>query len=195
MSPYFNSDGNIRYFEYENDEMFFLSSYQSPEPQRGMAFLPKRAVNVAECEVVRAYKVTSSLVEPISFKVPRKVRRACPRPRFEGKLADEKLTLLSSFQSDAFQSDIYPPALGDEPGLTADEWFSGKDANPKTIDLESGFQVKAKQEFVTSAQVESPAATEPSTPTASKSAAASISSDEVRRGRMRRWNHNYGVMC
>jgi hypothetical protein len=39
--------------------------------------LPKRSVNVAECEVVRAYKVTSSLVEPISFKVPRKVRRAC----------------------------------------------------------------------------------------------------------------------
>lgn len=77
MSPCFNSDGNIRYFEYENDEMFFLSSYQSPEPQRGMAFLPKRSVNVAECEVVRAYKVTSSLVEPISFKVPRKVRRAC----------------------------------------------------------------------------------------------------------------------
>jgi len=73
------SDGNIRYYEYENDEMFFLSSYQSPDPQRGMAFLPKRAVNVSECEVVRAYKVTSSLVEPISFKVPRKVKkkRAC----------------------------------------------------------------------------------------------------------------------
>lgn len=70
------SDGNIRYYEYENDEMFFLSSYQSPEPQRGMAFLPKRAVNVSECEVVRAYKVTSSLVEPISFKVPRKVSLA-----------------------------------------------------------------------------------------------------------------------
>jgi coronin-1B/1C/6 len=70
------SDGNIRYYEYENDEMFFLSSYQSPEPQRGMAFLPKRAVNVSECEVVRAYKVTSSLVEPISFKVPRKVSPA-----------------------------------------------------------------------------------------------------------------------
>jgi coronin-1B/1C/6 len=69
------SDGNIRYYEYENDEMFFLSSYQSPDPQRGMAFLPKRAVNVSECETVRAYKVTSSLVEPISFKVPRKVKK------------------------------------------------------------------------------------------------------------------------
>jgi len=146
-------DGNIRYYEYENDEMFFLSSYQSPEPQRGMAFLPKRAVNVSECEVVRAYKVTSSLVEPISFKVPRK--------------------------SDAFQSDIFPPAIGDEPALTADEWFSGKDANPKTIDLESGFTVKAKQEFVTSAAVESPSATEPATPTATKSRSGSQSDEGI----------------
>ncbi|KAG2178707.1 hypothetical protein INT44_001860 [Umbelopsis vinacea] len=145
-------DGNIRYFEYENDEMFFLSSYQSPEPQRGMAFLPKRSVNVSECEVVRAYKVTSSMVEPISFKVPRK--------------------------SDAFQSDIYPPAFGDEPSLTADEWFSGKDADPKTISLEDGFQVKAKQEFVTSAPEESAVSAEPSSSTATKSASGSMSSDE-----------------
>ncbi|CAO3678854.1 unnamed protein product [Umbelopsis ramanniana] len=144
-------DGNIRYYEYENDEMFFLSSYQSPDPQRGMAFLPKRAVNVSECEVVRAYKVTSSLVEPISFKVPRK--------------------------SDAFQSDIYPPAFGDEPSLTADEWFSGKDADPKLISLEDGFQVKAKQEFVTSAPEESPVSAEPAA-IDSKAAAGSMSSDE-----------------
>ncbi|KAG2174290.1 hypothetical protein INT43_004313 [Umbelopsis isabellina] len=140
-------DGNIRYFEYENDELFFLSAYQSSEPQRGMAFLPKRSVNVSECEVVRAYKVTSSLVEPISFKVPRK--------------------------SDAFQSDIYPPAIGDEPALTADEWFSGKDANPKTIDLEAGYTVKAKQEFVTSASVEAPATPKEKSSEPSKSAASS----------------------
>ncbi|KAI8575506.1 hypothetical protein K450DRAFT_261518 [Umbelopsis ramanniana AG] len=145
-------DGNIRYYEYENDEMFFLSSYQSPEPQRGMAFLPKRAVNVSECEVVRAYKVTSSMVEPISFKVPRK--------------------------SDAFQSDIYPPAFGDEPSLTADEWFSGKDADPKTISLEDGFQVKAKQEFVTSAPEESSVSAEPSAVASKSAASRSMSSDE-----------------
>ncbi|KAM3583442.1 Coronin-like protein crn1 [Umbelopsis sp. WA50703] len=147
-------DGNIRYFEYENDELFFLSAYQSPEPQRGMAFLPKRSVNVSECEVVRAYKVTSSLVEPISFKVPRK--------------------------SDAFQSDIYPPAIGDEPALTADEWFGGKDANPKTIDLEAGYTVKAKQEFVTSATAEAPAALADKSSEAAKPAAASSDNDSAK---------------
>jgi hypothetical protein len=63
--------------------------------------------------------------------------------------------------------------------LPAADWFSGKDANPKTIDLESGFTVKAKQEFVTSAAVESPSATEPATPTATKTPSGS-QSDEVR---------------
>ncbi|KAL1915477.1 uncharacterized protein VTP21DRAFT_6601 [Calcarisporiella thermophila] len=118
-------DGNIRYYEYENDEMFFLSEYKSPEPQRGMAFLPKRAVNVNECEIARAYKVGNGIVEPISFTVPRK--------------------------SDAFQSDIYPATIGDEPALTADEFFAGKNANPKLIDLEKGFSVKEKKQFVTKA--------------------------------------------
>jgi hypothetical protein len=41
------SDGNIRYFEYENDKFEFLSEYKSSDPQRGIAFLPKRGVNVS----------------------------------------------------------------------------------------------------------------------------------------------------
>jgi hypothetical protein len=41
------SDGNIRYFEYENDKFEFLAEYKSADPQRGMAFLPRRGVNVS----------------------------------------------------------------------------------------------------------------------------------------------------
>lgn len=41
------SDGNIRYFEYENDKFEFLSEYKSGDPQRGMAFLPRRGINVS----------------------------------------------------------------------------------------------------------------------------------------------------
>ena len=40
------SDGNIRYFEYENDKFEFLSEYKSGDPQRGIAFVPKRGINV-----------------------------------------------------------------------------------------------------------------------------------------------------
>jgi hypothetical protein len=70
--------------------------------------------------------------------------------------------------------------------LTADEWFSGKDADPKLISLEDGFQVKAKQEFVTSAPEESPVSAEPAAidskavAAGSKAATGSMSSDEVR---------------
>jgi hypothetical protein len=40
------SDGNIRYFEYENDKFEFLSEYKSGDPQRGIAFMPRRGINV-----------------------------------------------------------------------------------------------------------------------------------------------------
>ena len=68
-----NSDGNIRYYEWENDTLFSLSEHKSSDPQRGMCFLPRRALEVTECEIARAYKVTTSGIEPIAFVVPRKV--------------------------------------------------------------------------------------------------------------------------
>ncbi|CEI91860.1 Putative Coronin [Rhizopus microsporus] len=107
-----------------------------------MGFMPKRGLNVNECEVARAYKVGHSIVEPISFTVPRK--------------------------SDAFQSDIFPPCLSDEPALTADEWFEGKNADPKLVDLEAGFTAKAKKEFVPTAAPVEEVKNEPSSPVKEK---------------------------
>ncbi|KAB5558324.1 hypothetical protein GE09DRAFT_1118787 [Coniochaeta sp. 2T2.1] len=105
-------DGNIRYFEYENDKFEFLSEYKSGEPQRGIAFLPRRGINVHENEVMRAFKtVNDSYIEPISFTVPRR--------------------------AETFQSDIFPPAVGTKPGVSALEWLNGKTALPAKIDLES----------------------------------------------------------
>ena len=49
-------DGNIRYFEFENGKFEFLSEYKSADPQRGIAFIPKRGVNV------RSYRL---LLRPI----------------------------------------------------------------------------------------------------------------------------------
>ncbi|RKO98967.1 hypothetical protein CXG81DRAFT_15211 [Caulochytrium protostelioides] len=119
-------DGNIRYYEWVDDEqgLHYLSEYKSTDPQRGVTFLPKRAVDVSNVEVARAYKVTPTMVEPISFRVPRK--------------------------SDAFQSDLYPDTLGDEPALTADAFFAGETATPHLISLEKGFTPLAR-EFTTSA--------------------------------------------
>ncbi|KAK9469644.1 hypothetical protein V1512DRAFT_14611 [Lipomyces arxii] len=105
-------DGNIRYYEYENDELFELSEYKSGEPQRGIAFMPKRGVSVHENEVVRAYKTCNdNLIEPIQFFVPRR--------------------------AETFQNDIFPDCPSGEPALTASEWFGGKDSAPKLLSLES----------------------------------------------------------
>ncbi|TFK19401.1 microtubule binding protein [Coprinopsis marcescibilis] len=108
-------DGNIRYYEYESDSLFALSEYKSSDPQRGMCFLPRRALNVADCEIARAYKVYGSTVEPIAFIVPRK--------------------------ADSFQSDIYPPAPSSDPSLSASEFFNGKQAPANYVSLGDGSAV------------------------------------------------------
>ncbi|RCI11662.1 hypothetical protein L249_7216 [Ophiocordyceps polyrhachis-furcata BCC 54312] len=108
-------DGNIRYFEYENDKFEFLSEYKSADPQRGIAFLPRRGINVHENEVMRAYKtVNDSYIEPISFTVPRR--------------------------AETFQADIFPPAIGTKPAASAKEWLDGKTGIPSKIDLESIYE-------------------------------------------------------
>lgn len=69
-------DGNIRYYEVVDEApyIYFLSEFKSKDPQRGMCMLPKRAVNVSDCEIVRLCKLGNKLMEPVSFQVPRKVR-------------------------------------------------------------------------------------------------------------------------
>lgn len=64
---------------------------------------------------MRAYKtVNDSYIEPISFTVPRR--------------------------AEVFQSDIYPPATGIKPAVSAAEWLSGKDGIPPKIDLQSIYE-------------------------------------------------------
>ncbi|KAJ2080465.1 Coronin-like protein crn1 [Coemansia sp. RSA 988] len=104
-------DGNIRYYEYSDDQMYQLSEYSSPEPQRGLGVMPKRGVDVNKCEVMRFYKVASgTMIEPITFRVPRK--------------------------SESFQADIYPPAAAGVAALTADKYFAGETAEPVLIDMD-----------------------------------------------------------
>ncbi|CAH0026918.1 unnamed protein product [Clonostachys rhizophaga] len=114
-------DGNIRYYEYENDKFEYLSEYKSAEPQRGLAFMPRRGINVHDNEVMRAYKtVNDSYVEPISFTVPRR--------------------------AETFQADIFPPAVGNKPAVSASEWLGGKSGLPAKIDLESIYEGTAPKE-------------------------------------------------
>jgi coronin-1B/1C/6 len=131
-------DGNIRYYEYENDSLHSLAEYKSTDPHRGMCFLPRRALNVAECEIARAYKLTGGTVEPLAFIVPRK--------------------------SDSFQSDIYPPAPSLEHSVTANEFFDGKDIKRRIVDLSSGASSAVTSQTPTSAPTPAPAPKETPAP-------------------------------
>ncbi|OMH81371.1 Coronin-like protein [Zancudomyces culisetae] len=105
-------DGNIRYYEYEKSKMFYINEYTSTDPQRGMAAMPKRGVNVRDIELMRLFKaVNSNSIEPISFKAPRK--------------------------DESFQADLYPPAPGGLAALSSEQYFSGSTADPVLVDFES----------------------------------------------------------
>lgn len=131
-------DGNIRYFELENDKFEFLSEYKSADPQRGIAFMPKRGVNMHENEVARAFKtVNDSYIEPISFIVPRRAEH--------------------------FQDDIYPPAVGLTPAMGPSEWLGGKEAIPPKISLASLYDGKGLKE-VSGVQEKPTGTMEPSAP-------------------------------
>lgn len=105
-------DGNIRYYELENDELHYLTESKSSEPQRGLTFIGRRFLNTDENEIAKAYKVTGNVIQPVSFLVPRKAEN--------------------------FQTDIFPPAPSAEPALTASEFFAGKRAPRNLVNLETG---------------------------------------------------------
>ncbi|CAG8151342.1 unnamed protein product [Penicillium salamii] len=161
-------DGNIRYFELENDKFEFLSEHKSADPQRGVAFMPKRGVNMHENEVARAYKtVNDQYIEPVSFIVPRR--------------------------SENFQDDIYPPTTGVAPAMSCSEWLGGKEAIPPKISMASLFdgegikEVSGAEEKPTGsiespapqAAAESPKAVETPKPTEAPKKASEPSSPKI----------------
>jgi len=112
-------DGNIRYYEVEcnlpsgKPEVYFVSQYGSNEPCAAIGSMPKRGCDVNTNEIVKLFRVVGTKLEPLSFKVPRK--------------------------SDLFQEDIFPDCRSDEPALTAEQWFAGENAKPKTKSLQGGY--------------------------------------------------------
>lgn len=107
-------DSTIFAFEVSLDApyLFPLSHYKCPGgPHQAVAFLAKAACNVAEVEFARAFRLTTSNVEPLSFRVPR-------------------------LRSELFQDDLFPDTrVTWEPTLSSEEWFSGVTRLPKFVSL------------------------------------------------------------
>lgn len=122
-------DGNVRFYELVNDSpyAYALSDFRSSVSAKGMAWVPKRGLNVMACETARLMKLTTNSVEPLSFFVPRK--------------------------SDSFQDDLYPDTASSEPSHKASEWLAGSDLPPKLMSLNpalkpAGGGAGKKKEFV-----------------------------------------------
>lgn len=116
-------DGSIRFYEVlPNEEpksiVQHLGQFSSNNPTAAACSLPRRSCDVSQTEIIRIYKVSKSTVVPLKFQVPRK--------------------------SELFAEDIYPPARGDEPNITAEKWLAGENASPKLVSLEGGFTVTTK---------------------------------------------------
>lgn len=104
-------DGSIRYFEITQEAPFvhYISTFQSQQSQRGLGWMPKRGCDTSKCEITRFYKLHATKIEPISFTVPRK--------------------------SELFQADIFPHTPSNEPALSCEDWWSGRNCNPRLMDL------------------------------------------------------------
>eukprot|EP00286_Rhodomonas_abbreviata_P029053 CAMPEP_0181292954 /NCGR_PEP_ID=MMETSP1101-20121128/2797_1 /TAXON_ID=46948 /ORGANISM="Rhodomonas abbreviata, Strain Caron Lab Isolate" /LENGTH=442 /DNA_ID=CAMNT_0023397489 /DNA_START=73 /DNA_END=1401 /DNA_ORIENTATION=+ len=107
-------DGNVRCFEIgasaDAIQTFAVSDYRSNVSAKGMAWMPKRGLNVMGCETARLMKLTTNSVEPLAFFVPRK--------------------------SDSFQDDIFPDTASNTPAHTAEEWLAGSDKPPVKMSLD-----------------------------------------------------------
>jgi coronin-1B/1C/6 len=121
-------DGNIRYYECVGEKpfAFALSDFRSNVSAKGMAFVPKRGLDVMKCETVRLLKLTTNSVEPLSFFVPRK--------------------------AESFQDDIFPDSAAGDAAHSADDWFAGSEKPPKLMSLnpanKSATPAAAKATFV-----------------------------------------------
>ncbi|XP_047213086.1 coronin-7-like isoform X2 [Girardinichthys multiradiatus] len=107
--------GDTRVYIYEvvPEDPYFIecSSFNSPEPHKGLAFLPKTECNVRDVEMAVGLMLTKTTIEPVAFRVPR-------------------------VKKDFFQDDVYPDTdVWWEPALTASAWLSGSNGQHKKLSL------------------------------------------------------------
>ncbi|KAL0993440.1 hypothetical protein UPYG_G00107900 [Umbra pygmaea] len=99
-------------FEVSSCEPFLsqVSHCMTDSPTRGVAMVPKLALDVTSCEVLRILQLTDSFIMPINYHVPRK-------------------------SGQDFHEDLYPDTLGQTAAMSADEWWKGGDKQVERVSL------------------------------------------------------------
>jgi len=119
------------------------------EPQKSVASIPKRSLDLMNTEVLRLVRLTPNSIAPVTYTVPRKSKAE-------------------------FQEDLYPQSPSTDAALTASAWLSGENSAPKLVQLKPSTNPNAwwKEEAASSQPVAqssaAPAASsqQASTPTA-----------------------------
>ncbi|XP_069762357.1 coronin-7-like [Narcine bancroftii] len=108
-------DNIVRCFEVSTAEATLtqVSQCLTEMKFKGAATVPKLALDVMSCEVIRLLQLTDSSIVPISYSVPRK-----------------------SLQE--FHADLFPDTLGKIPSMSALDWFSGSDKQVPRVCVEWG---------------------------------------------------------
>ena len=123
-------DSVIRYFEITPEPPFvhYINTFQTPDPQRGVGFMPKRGCDVTTCEVGRFYRLNNNgFCQVIPFKVPRKS---------ELFQVNKSGWILNEIFTGHFQEDLYPETQADIPAITAEEWWTQrKNADPVLMSM------------------------------------------------------------
>ncbi|KRK05913.1 coronin-7 isoform X3 [Drosophila yakuba] len=101
-------DTTINYLEITEKDPYLIEGLRhTGEQTKGACLVPKRALKVMEAEVNRVLQLTSNMVIPIMYQVPRKTYRD-------------------------FHADLYPETTGYKTELVAGEWLNGSNqAVPK----------------------------------------------------------------
>uniref|UniRef100_A0A915PVJ3 Coronin n=1 Tax=Setaria digitata TaxID=48799 RepID=A0A915PVJ3_9BILA len=106
-------DANIRFYELLNEAPFisYLNESSCSRAHTAVCLLPKRGLNVLQCEIMRIFRVDAEqlVIEPLSFFVPRR--------------------------ADGFQADLYPATRSPTPSLTFREWLAGLNREPIMLEL------------------------------------------------------------
>ncbi|XP_022327050.2 coronin-7-like [Crassostrea virginica] len=124
LIPYYDEDsntvflsgrGNGQMYAYEvaaeDPYLFPLATTKFPTASQAFSFLPKYLCDVKEVEFAKAYRLTQTTIEPVSFTVPR-------------------------VRLEYFQDDLFPDTrVTWKPTMTSKEWLAGTNKQPPTQSL------------------------------------------------------------
>ncbi|XP_042577294.1 coronin-7 [Cyprinus carpio] len=107
-----NGESVIDCFEVNSSEPFLsqVSHCLTDVSTRGVALVPKLALDVSCCEVLRLMQLSDNFIVPISYQVPRKAGQD-------------------------FHADLYPDTVGHTPAVTAEDWWKGENKQVERVSL------------------------------------------------------------